>query len=278
MEKFFMFTQGRTGSTAIIDELNKHPEIACLQELFIPKVNAPILMDAHEKYAENFLEHVDSPYPLVPFEVFRLQYKKVFSFPMDVYRRSGKFKRFGQIMLDYLDAIEQYGKEQGATAVGFKALTNHVDAHPGILEKLRQGDYQVLYLERKNVVNKVLSGVVAEQRGVYNRKDFVVPEETYTIDLDDFILKVQCTVEGVQTEKKMLKSAGFPLLEVSYEDFVADREAFFTPVFEFLGVEYRLPTQSDYSKMINKPIHEVVENYTEFAARVHELGMGDMLA
>jgi len=77
---FFIFTRGRTGSTAIVDELGKHPEITTMQEIFTQLKNSPTLAVACEKYGKNFYRHIESPLQILPFDAWSRLYSS-FAFP-----------------------------------------------------------------------------------------------------------------------------------------------------------------------------------------------------
>ncbi|ATX80296.1 hypothetical protein Ga0123461_1884 [Mariprofundus aestuarium] len=276
MKNFIVFTQGRTGSTAIVDELDKHPQIMCHQELFIHKVNAPKVMEAYEKHGPSFMDHVDNPYRYLPMEFFFRQFHSFKIGRFGFYYQNGKLFSQKKLLKTYLEGLKA-SNGNNEKAVGFKILVNHFHKWPELYACLLEADYSVIYLERRNVVKKVLSGMVAEARGVYNRKNFTPPDERYHIDVAEFIRRVDWTLDHVRQEKEMLRRKGFPLLEIGYEDFLEDRDAFFKPISKFLGIDHIVPEQSDYTVMINKHADEIVSNYAELKDGLSSKGLAEQL-
>ncbi|MFZ3073203.1 MAG: sulfotransferase [Thermodesulfobacteriota bacterium] len=269
---FFVFTRGRTGSTAIIDELGKHPDISTLQELFIQLEKAPRLMDAYRKYGKDFYRHIESQYLFPPFDVWSRQYVKMGKFyfvgfiPYSVGRLIGR----------YLQLAEQR-IVGGERSFGFKVLSNHFDEWPSLCKHLFKRNYRVIYLERTNAVRQVISGMVANQRGAYNRKNFQPDSRSFVLPLDEFGMLVKWELKMVKQEKQRLRERGFDVLEVTYEQFLEDRAAFFERICAFLGVPYVLPGRTEYSVMI-QDLRKTIANYDELEERVRAMGMEKFLA
>ncbi len=275
MKKFIVFTQGRTGSTAIVDELNKHPQITCYQELFIKRVNAPKLMEAYKQYGMNFLNYVDNPYRVLPIEFYYRQFRFVKAHSFGLFYRNGKVYTQKRLVSSYLEYIESIHAE--VKAMGFKVLVGHGNRWPELYQSMLSRDYSVIYLERRNVVKKTLSGMVAEARGIFNRKNFTPPDERYHINVQEFIRRISIDSAAVIREKEMLRKKGFRVSEVVYEDFLVDRNAFFKSIFDFLGVDHFIPEKSDYTVMINKCASELVSNYGELKGALAKIGMDELL-
>lgn len=249
MEKFVLVTRGRTGSTAVLDELNKSRDICVTQELFL---------------LWNFTENMDYYKLLPPFDLWKQQggwWKRripiYFSDPRQAQR--------------YLARAETLAQRQGAQGFGWKLLSHQFDERPFLSELLKQQGYRAIYLKR-NSVRQVLSGMVANQRGVYNSLEKVVDERRYHIDIDKFKWLVQWERECVKNDCAQLAPRGFDFIEVSYEDFCADRQAFYSHIFTFLNLPLESPLPpSDFVKMIEDP-KLVIENYDEVVAAAAEFG------
>jgi hypothetical protein len=236
MEKFVLVTRGRTGSTAVIDELGKSRCIYTTQELFL---RGPF----NEKSLKDY-------YKLLPL--------------FDLWKQRGGWwkRRFPNRYSDprqaqrYLARTETLAQRQGAQGFCWKLLSHQFDEQPFLSELLKQQGYRAIYLER-NSVRQVLSGMVANQRGVYNSLEKVVDERRYHIDIDKFKWLVQWERECVKNDCAQLAARGLDFIEVSYEDFCADRQAFYSHIFTFLnlpldsqkGSSHPLPP-SDFVKMI----------------------------
>lgn len=274
--KFVILTRGRTGSTVIIDEIDRHQNIFCCQELFINLRAAPDLYSLYKKHGVSFEEYGfhDKWFPI--FALWSKQFKKsgllskapflkkVYS-PANVRRASR-----------YLNELESRSVSLGYGVVGFKLLEHQVAEIPGFMALLKGRGYKMIYLERKNVVRQVLSGVIANKRNKFNTKNYVSDGRLYELDLNHFKKLIKGELREIQSQKRMIERQGFDSLSINYEDFLNKRPAFFKRIFEFLGVENVLPEQSDFSIMVPN-VKDVVKNYDEFYACIEGMGMREYI-
>ncbi|WP_339641372.1 sulfotransferase [uncultured Porticoccus sp.] len=253
MKNFFIMTRGRTGSTAIIDSLNKSKNIVSAQELFI---KLPYKKHQDEEY-----------YTSTPrFDVW--SESKGYHFKI--------FQRFlGQsfIIRKYLAQIEKINANNKTIAFGFKVLSHHFEERPMLKYILQKRAYKVVYLTR-NIPRQVISGMVAKQRGKYNAHDRenYRDDAIYKIDIDEFKSLVAWETQEVANDISMLESSGFRFIQVRYEDFIETSDIFFAKIFSFLEIpEEKLP-KSSFSIMIKDPKH-VIQNYNEVEQCLSEMGM-----
>lgn len=248
MEKFILVTRGRTGSTAVIDELDKCRDLVTTQELFL-RINRT------GKYYKL----------LPPFDYWKQQacwWKRI----VPNYFRDPRQAKI------YLMLAEKLAHNQAAKGFGFKVLSNHFDERPFLGRLLRKRGYRVVYL-RRNIVWQVLSGMVANQRGIYNSLEKVVDERRYQISIEKFKGRVQSERDAVKNDCAMLGKMHFDVIEVSYEDFCANREVFYSGIFNFLHLPPEKPPSSDFVKVIEDP-RMVIANYDEVADIATSLGEG----
>lgn len=253
MVKFFVFTRGRTGSTAIVDELNNSEGVLALQELFIrgdfsgdendalEEKNAILRFDLWKKRDPWFLR-------IIPFSLG------------DKYRARR-----------YFCVIEERAHGNGASAFGLKVLTHHFTQRPYLADILRARGYKAIYL-RRNVARQVLSGMLAQQTGVYNLKGDFNNEKEYEIDLREYEAALLRGKQELEMDVVMLRESGFPVIVVDYEDWLSDREGFFGTVLEYLEVPYRLPSKTDYAVMI-KDMAKTIKNIDEVESCARSLGV-----
>ena len=246
MVKFLIVTRGRTGSTAVIDELGKMECFCTTQELFRPG-----------PYTEKIL---NNHYRLIP--------------PYDRWKeKSGWLKsKFPNswMVRHYLDQAEILAQQQGSKVFGFKVLSHHFEERKYLKKYLKNKNYKVVYL-RRNSVRQVLSGMIANLRGIWNKKEEVSDDKKYYIEIDKFKWHVNFERQSVKNDCDWLSSEKFEFLDVKYEDFCYDREKFYGNIFNFLNLPIVLPPFSDYVKVI-KNLDMVIENYDEICAAAIELG------
>ena len=266
--KFVVLTRGRTGSTAIVDELNKHEDAVCLQELFINLDNDPMLKGLFDKHGVNFDRYGLQDW----FPTFDLWSKKARAFKLlskSIYFYKGRPLTTSRIMKVYMQEMEDHVFNLGSKTIGFKLLGHQVLNLPAFLAVLKDLGYKVIYLDRKNVVKQVLSGVIANKRKVYNQRNYVPDNKSFTIDLDEFKFLVSVEMSEVIKQKSMIEFSEVDSLYVSYEDFLSDRKSFHTAIFAFLNIENQVIEESDFSIVIPE-IKDVVENYAEFSEFLNE--------
>lgn len=250
MEKFVLVTRGRTGSTAVLDELGKTMDLLTTQELFLRGTFPEKLLKDYYKL-------------LPPFDLWRQHdwwWERII---LARYRDARQAHR-------YLIHAETLAQQQGAKAFGWKVLSHQFDERPFLSILLKQHDYRAVYL-RRNIARQVLSGMVAKQCGIYNSREKIVDKRSYHINLDEFQWHIEWERESVKKDIAWLGVEEFDFVEISYEDYCANREAFYGKIFNLLNLPLESPPQSDFVKMIEDP-KIAIENYDEVAEVAIELG------
>lgn len=274
--KFFVYTRGRTGSTAIIDEINKHPDVACWQELFIALSKDPMMGELYKKHGVCFDDYEIGMEWRPSFELWAKQYRKFQLLKMDLYIKNTMPVSSAAMVRYYLEEIVKRESDRSKKAVGFKLIQVQAEKTPGLFRVLKEQKYRAIYLERVNIIKRVISGIIAKKRRHYNAINYTPPNDAYVIDIDELQTIVHDEEESVKRQKWMLTKKKFKTLFVTYEDFLENRETFYGRLFDFLDVDYRLPEETDYSIMIPN-IYDVVENYEEVRKHVNKMGYGNML-
>ena len=197
----------------------------------------------------------------------------VYSFvmPFDVWRAKKARQSGPDTAGRYLAEVESRARRQKAESFGFKVLSNHFDERPYLGSLLKQRRYRAVYLTR-NLARQVISGMVANERGVFGvPKDFE-DSRRYHIDVDSFEQLVEWEGVAVEKERAWLAAEGFPFVEVAYEEFLSDRPSFYDRVFRFLGLSPELPPPSDWGIAI-KDMRNTIENYEAIVERAATLGV-----
>lgn len=253
MKKFFVLTRGRTGSTAVMDSLNKSIDIVAAQELFIKYVVKNKKKNAHDQILPRFDLWLDS----------RRWYQKITEI----------FAFESHVLNKYLALAETKALETDSKAFGFKVISHHFDERPKLKELLLERGYKAVYLTR-NIPRQVISGMVAKLRGKYNAHDRenYNDDASYHIDIDEFKSLVEWEAQAVANDIAMLDSSSFDYIQVRYEDFIANPDAFFAEIFGFLDIPAEKLPESSFSIMI-KDLRQVVQNYQVVEQCLAEMGM-----
>lgn len=171
----------------------------------------------------------------------------------------------------YLKLAERDSKlKSNVKTFGFKVLSHNFEERPFLLDMLLKRNYKAIYLTR-NLARQVMSGMIANQRGVYNSLVDIVDAQRYSIDLNDFEARVLWEKQCVESDCALLKQQGFDFIVVSYEEFCDDKKSFFNKVFNFLQLPPVMPKASDYRQVMKDPVY-TIENYAEVAACALKLG------
>lgn len=251
-------TRGRTGSTAIIDELSKVSGVlSAPHELFL-KMDFTSLLEEHPKSLIKYYG------VMVPYELWKTK-------SLWFLRKIRKHYFDKKLIHTYLSGVERAASRRGMSVVGFKVLSNQFEETPLLKEVLIEHGYCAIYLKR-NIPRQVISGMIAKQRGVYNTDKKFQDDKRYIIDTEEFKSLVEWEVQSVERDIQFLKAAGFTFIEVTYEEFMSDRQAFFRRVLGFLDVPPELPQTSSYSVMI-KDLKHTVENYQSLVECTAAMGM-----
>mgnify|MGYP001305479801 CR=1 FL=1 len=246
MKKFFLYTDGRTGSTAVCDLIGKHPELCCWQELFtygadlgwLSTRDIAELPEIEQEYDDEVVTHE--------------AYCALLGEDLDPRQRLDR----------YLGYLEQKAVSQGKSGFGFKALYNHA-SHWNVLDPLRELSFDLIHHMRLNLARKYISGIIARARGVYNSKSSVEFDEKVLIDVDYGRLLVGTSLRRYRQYDMDVRASGFRCFSSVYEDFLRDKDSFMGSLFEFLGVERVVVGESDWVRVLPDDLGEIIENMDE---------------
>lgn len=265
-----MLTRGRTGSTAILDEIGT-TSILSLQEPFI---------NLNEGIPEETL--MQNCQTMVPFDLWVKSISgeenqgKNNTFTRALCKKINFLCRdnwiIGRVTTRYL--IQQYLKElesifaaNNKEGIIFKVLSHQLNERRPLLGVLKSLGYKAVLLVRRNVVRQVLSGMIAENRGLYNSKKHVTSQSPCNIDLDRFEFCVAWEMKCVEENRALLKGNGIEYIEIAYEDFCNNREKFYFDLFSYMKLDYQLPKSTTFSIMV-PDLREAITNFDELESRV----------
>lgn len=287
MNKFFIFTRGRTGSTAIIDELNSHSECKCHGEIFCrDPLSRSKYKRQYEERGQEFLREIRERQhdEAIPYHLWKLMKEET-----------------DRSLKGYLAYLEDNTRESGATALGFKLLHNQVGeskddtgkaglgasirrlfrgqvtGKDDLLELLHTSGYKAIHLMRKNVVRQVVSGLLARSRGVYNSRKPTASDVAFHVDVDELKSRIEINLTKVALAARKLEDHGFDVINVYYEEFVNDRHLFHERLAEAVGIPSGPVRPTSFQVMVPEDLSAVITNYNEFVKQVDSMGLGDLI-
>jgi len=175
----------------------------------------------------------------------------------------------GRTSGEILDAV--FGdRPRRIRAVGFKIFYYHpLDApRVGVWDVLQaMRELHVIHLRRRNLLRTLVSRKIAGARDIWcsldeDRAGGVEAGKQVTMTADELRAGFRQTREWEDECLRMFRVQ--PLLEVVYEDFVADPQVQFRRITDFLGLPYR-PPQTSLRRQNPEPLRRLVINFEELA-------------
>ena len=176
--------------------------------------------------------------------------------------------------------VDRRRKRGGPKLYGYECRDSHLrrlkTSLPDYLRAARsRGFTRVILLERRNLLLKILSSVVAETRGQHHvRAGSLVAQPSLYINLDQVPLdheRVEILTALTRTAlwlKDAEAAAGSDHLHLCYEDSIQnDPLVAYGMACEFLGVRSEKPS-INLGKTTAFPLHQIVKNFDELCDRL----------
>ena len=229
---FIVLTSARSGSTWLVDILNRHESLCAHGESFNPDIpdhdkdpNSPEFVDSDE--------FAGSPRPISTIRFLK------------------RYFPAGQ-------------------ARGFKLLYGHARKFPEVILYSAARRAKVVHLIRRNQLDVLISlAVVYQHLKTWAVRDTTrIRRAEIQVDLDPagLVSSLNHRYRIIRIARVFLRMTRQPHVEVFYEDLSAG-EAAFHPIWEFLGVEIPTTTiESDLKKIQTRSHRDVIGNYPQVKA------------
>jgi LPS sulfotransferase NodH len=233
---FFILTAPRSGSTVLVRTLDQHLQIFCAGEIFHP---------ADKIY------HAEWHFPFWGTKKKKGFSRKIFAIANYV---NGYFFAVKHIKKFYA------AKEGNESVRGFKLMIGHVKDFPTVLNYLRQNDFKIIVLTRRNTFREALSSFRARQTGVFHTQtDADILEKKVYVN-PSLLKKRVDELEAINRSIRQL-SEGMRRIVIEYEDF-NDWQGTLNKLFSFLNVE-RIEMDPVLTKTSSDDWRRDVENFGE---------------
>jgi hypothetical protein len=239
---FVVVTSSRTGSTWLMDYLDKVPGVASYGELFL----------GHERRTPAIATRSDYP------RFFESEPKQRLPRPFSV--------------LSYL--VELYRPEK---CVGFKLMYSQLRAFPEVVAFCAFRRIRILHLVRENLVDVIISDELAKATGRshYSGQPQAIP----MVYLDPAILvgRLHRRYWAIRRARWLLRLTTCPCLEVTYERLI-DGQTEFPRIAQFLGLGGDLAGYRSHLSKRGRGTHaDAIVNYEEVRVALRETRFVDML-
>lgn len=272
MRHFIVFTRGRTGSSAICDELDACRRVSCHQELFRVIEGDAVTQAAWREHGARCFEEPVRSRLGVPDRVL----------PLGLYRTTPQWT--GQLG-SYFAYLEDRARAEGSRVLGYKVLTRHVDDWESLdlLGWLARKGHKVVYLLRRDPVREAISGALARSRGFFSLREgepayaekLEKLQRKWPVDCKSIVDEVEYIRYWADEWRRRLARARFECLEVYYEDFVNDRTAFLRSILDWLNLPDVTPPEgsSRYVKLVSGDLKTCIANYDELCEVLRKAGL-----
>jgi LPS sulfotransferase NodH len=146
-------------------------------------------------------------------------------------------------------------------------LTMYHNADPASFLKLIRGaGWKIIFLHRRNKVRHVLSGVIAEHRGDYHKRNDQAESLSITVDISLFEQRMLERLYYDAWEQHLMH--GIEHLSLVYEEDLMHQErhqATVDRIMTSVGLETG-PVNCGFRRINTQPVEETVINFQEFAA------------
>lgn len=145
------------------------------------------------------------------------------------------------------------------------------------LNKIHKDGWKIIFLQRKNKLNHVLSNAIAERRSDYHKYDD--SKEIFHFHMDPGILQNKIE-ERLSFERSEIEAlAGLDYLNISYEEDLEksiNHQNSVDKILDFLGLERR-DCSTGLKKINTSSQKEVIQNYDEIVSLLKEKGWSEYL-
>ena len=227
MVKFIILTTQRTGSTLLWKYLNGHPKIEGHGELFLPSHKS---LDTYAMYKNQ-------------------SYKRLF---LHYISRKKNIEEYMNNLFD---------KKKQVECIGFKLMYSQLFSE---LENwIINNHVSVIHLVRKNILKMIVSRITAKKRNLYHvNEGETIPTIRIKLNPKKLIKNIKRISYEVNIYRKIFH--GLPYIEITYENFVSNREKCSKDLSKFLGIDYieNLSIPS-LTKINPESIEKLIINYEE---------------
>ena len=267
---FIILTTQRSGSTYLRIWLNSHADIRCHEEIFLSDYVAPesfcgYLTKRH--FGSRMIRSLTKSRTTDGF-LFRRYLR---GFLNKIYSTIPPGTPMSEIDRDSKPwAIDQYCS---AKWVGMKLMANQLASIPALRDELISRNVHVISLVRKSNLEIYVSRVIAENRGIYHSTEDL-PEIQIDLDPDLAVREMQQIFHSFENAKRQFEHC--PGITIYYENLFDERRqmAEMGRIMEFLGLSMdRLGPTPKLKKLVNQPIDQVVNNYSQIAKRLESQGL-----
>ncbi len=195
-----------------------------------------------------------------------------------------KRKKTAKEQLDWARTFLTQPLRSPVTAVGFKTKLKDVLDPNGFYDLLTDLNVHVIHLRRINVIKTTVSWFnsirLNEASGHWNIYDDRLSLPPANIDPEQFHSMLRAVEEEMQREATFIGKLDVPMLDLSYEDLLLDKDDFFGRIYAFLNVNSCPPSERVF-KATSDDLRDALSNFDQllshYAGSEHEKMFNEVL-
>lgn len=249
---FVIFSESRTGSTALVSALDRQKDISCFKEIFKKK-------DLYSKSSKKFNEKIQN-----------------FLGPDHAKWEKNRDEK----CTDFIDFLSRTSNKK---IFGYKFFEKHFKSfknQKSYLHFLKISNTKIIILERNNILLKYISSLTAQSIGCYSssvtnkNSQKIFQLNPIEINYDEYIKYNKIVKKQFENKFKAIKDYNLQYIYITYEDFFGEKFIeCFKKIFNFLNLDFQDfidPRSQDGSIMIgHKKINiyklkDKIINYVDF--------------
>jgi len=243
---FIILAAGRSGSTLLVNSLSSHPNVRCHHEPFNQHGWHPDLSD--KKSPDEALSYLSQKGLSIPLHIKAYSYSQHF-----IGRHRGKV------------VVDPFKKKSSVLHEGFKITWAQAASMISSLENWLSKNEQVrcLFLYRHDYLSRFVSYQTAHASGVWNSSYKKVTPESLNVSPTALQKFVDAEIKVETQLLRMLGVTGINLSALSYEDLSYKPLKVVNDQLNFLGCKSLPQINLTTHKVINKPIEDIVQNFSD---------------
>ncbi len=156
--------------------------------------------------------------------------------------------------------LEWFITQDNSPASGFKLMWNQIERFPGALKFLKENNYLLLHIRRRNALRVLVSRFAARARGLHHSTG-TVSTPLVTLPVHNLLtLLNQISTDNTNWGKL---AEQLPYLQIDYEDYVENPASEDERMLDFLGASKDVAIKSPLVKVTPNDLSKVLSNLDE---------------
>lgn len=246
--RFCILSTQRSGSTWLVDVLNRQEGTRVFEELFNRDA---VEVDRGERFWGDLI-------PPVEYGNYVKESKKI-----------RLFRTFA-----FLKEFEQNAPQPETKILGFKLMYSQLKEHPELLFALKRGGYKIVHQVRGNLLDLHISmAFMVEKQRIHQTQDNSEIEKI-TLEPTEVVATIRAKERKRGMIRRAFKTLGFKLTEITYEDMKSDLDGQLKKLAAFLDTQWEhVETSSQFKRVNPGSQRDKIANPEEVSKALRDAGL-----